>query len=148
MLILKTPIMLTFEIITHQTGKKYYKPTIFILSKGINSGKPMKQATANCFAIIVKTDREAEDLYHVALALWQTKFWHQFLIGSVILFLRITDFKEEFYEKSKVMLSEHEEHVKTITNIKELQKVSDLFNQNLILIEEMKRAVLYRYCNK
>ncbi len=140
--------MFIFEIITHQTGKKYYKPTIFILSKGINSGKPMKQATANCFAIIVKTDREAEDLYHVALALWQTKFWHQFLIGSVILFLRITDFKGEFYEKSKVMLSEHEEHVKTITKIKELQKVSDLFNQNLVLIEEMKRVILYQYCNK
>lgn len=140
--------MLTFEIITHRTGNKYYKPTIFILSKGINSGKPMKQATANCFALISKTDKEAEDLYHVALALWQTKFWHQFLIGSVILFLRINDFKIEFLEKSKEMLSEHEEHVKVMAKIKELQKVSDLFNQNLALIEEMKRVVLYKYCKR
>lgn len=138
--------MITFEIITHRTGNKYYKPTIFILNKGLNSGKPMKQATANCFAIITKSDKEAEDLYHVALALWQTKYWNQFLIGSVILFLRITDFKEEFYKKSKVMISEHEEHCKVVDKIKQLQKASDLFNQNLALIEEMKLAVLYRYC--
>lgn len=140
--------MITLEIITHRTGNKYYKPTIFILNKGINGGKPMKLATANCFSIITKTDKEAEDLYHVALALWQTKYWHKFLIGSVILFLRITDFKENFLEKAEVMLSEHEEHVKTITKIKELQKVSDLFNQNLVLIEEMKRVLLSNYCKR
>ncbi len=138
--------MSTFYILTHRAGNTYSKPTIFILNKGMNSGKSMKQPTANCFALITKTEKEAEDLYHVALALWQTKFWHPYLVGSVIPFLRINEFKGEFYKKSKEMISEHEEHIQTMTKIKELQKASDLFNQNLALIEEMKRVVLYRYC--
>jgi hypothetical protein len=32
--------------------------------------------------------------FFIAYSLWQTKFWHQHLVGSVIPFLRLNDFKK------------------------------------------------------
>ena len=140
--------MLKFIIKTHRTGTIYTKPHLFLLNKGMNSGKPHKEPFTNSFVVIFDLEQDCENLYFVAYSLWQTKFWHQHLVGSVIPFLRLNDCKKEFFVKSKVMMQEHEEHVKHIAALKILEQKEKQFHENINLINDMRRVILYRYCNR
>ena len=140
--------MLNFIIKTHRKDTVYTKPHLFILNKGMNSGKPQKEPFTNSFVVIFDLEQDCENLYFVAYSLWQTKFWHQFLIGSVIPFLRLSDFKKEFFLKSKMMMEEHEAHVKHIAALKLLEQKEKQFHENISLINDMRRVILHRYCNR
>ena len=140
--------MQNFIIKTHQKGTIYSKPHLFLLNKGMNSGKPQKEPFTNSFVVIFDLEQDCENLYFVAYSLWQTKFWHQFLIGSVIPFLRLSDFKKEFFLKSKMMMEEHEAHVKHIAALKLLEQKEKQFHENISLINDMRRVILHRYCNR
>ncbi|TBX66149.1 hypothetical protein EZL74_11215 [Flavobacterium silvisoli] len=138
--------MTNYIIKSHRIGTSYARPHIFILNKGMNSGKPNKEPYANSFVIIFQQEEDCENYYFVAFSLWQTKFWHQFLIGSVIPFLRLQDFKKEFNERAKTMMEEHEQHLKHIAALKLLEQKEKQFHENINLINEMRRVILYRYC--
>ena len=138
--------MTNFIIKTHRPGTTYSKPHLFILNKGLNSGKPQKEPFTNSFVIIFQQEDDCENYYFVAFSLWQTKFWHHFLIGSVIPFLRLQDFKKEFNERAKTMMEEHEQHLKHIEALKLLEQKESQFHENIKLINEMRRIIMYRYC--
>ena len=140
--------MQNFIIKTHQKGTIYSKPHLFLLNKGMNSGKPQKEPFTNSFVVIFDFEQDCENLYFVAYSLWKTNFWHQFLVGSVIPFLRLSDFKKEFFVRSKIMMEEHEQHVKHIAALKLLEQKEKQFHENINLINDMRRVILYRYCRK
>ena len=140
--------MFNFIIKTHRKGTVYAKPHLFILNKGMNSGKPQKEPFTNSFAVIFDLEQDCENLYFVAYSLWQTKFWHQHLVGSVIPFLRLNDFKSAFFTKSKIMMEEYEQHVKYIAALKLLEQKVNQFHENINLINDMRRVILYRYCKR
>jgi hypothetical protein len=140
--------MQNFIIKTHQKDTIYSKPHLFLLNKGLNSGKPQKEPFTNSFVVIFDLEQDCENLYFVAYSLWKTNFWHQHLVGSVIPFLRIHDFKKEFFIKSKLMMEEHEAHVKHIATLKLLEQKEKQFHENINLINDMRRVILYRYINK
>jgi hypothetical protein len=140
--------MLNFIIKTHRVGTIYTKPHLFILNKGMNSGKPQKEPFTNSFVIILQNEEELESLFFIAYSLWQTKFWHPFLVGSVIPFLRLPDFKNEFNPKASLMMSEHNEHIKNVAALKLLEQKEKQFHQNSNLINDLRKVILYRYCRK
>jgi hypothetical protein len=138
--------MTNFIIKTHRKGIGYTKPNLFILNKGLNSGKPNKEPFANSFVIIFQHEEDCENFYFVAFSLWQTRFWHQFLTGSVIPFLRLQDFKKEFNLRSKAMMEEHSQHVKNVAALKLLEQKEKQFHENINLINEIRKVILHRYC--
>ena len=140
--------MLNFIIKTHRVGTVYTKPHLFVLNKGMNSGKPQKEPFTNSFVIILQNEEELESLFFIAYSLWQTKFWHPFLVGSVIPFLRLPDFKNEFNPKASLMMSEHNEHLKNVAALKLLEQKEKQFHQNINLINDLRKVILYRYCRK
>jgi hypothetical protein len=140
--------MLNFIIKTHRVGTIYAKPHLFVLNKGMNSGKPQKEPFTNSFVIIFQNENDCESLFFVAYSLWQTKFWHPYLVGSVIPFLRLPDFKNEFNPKASLMMSEHNEHIKNVAALKLLEKKEKQYKEDLLLINDLRRAILYRYCRK
>ena len=140
--------MQNFIIKTHQKGTIYSKPHLFLLNKGMNSGKPQKEPFTNSFVVIFELEHDYENLYFVAYSLWKTNFWHQHLVGSVIPFLRLKDFKKEFFVRFKIMMEEHEQHVKHIAALKLLEQKEKQFHENINLINDMRRVILYRYCRK
>ena len=85
---------------THQPKTSYKGNQIFILNKGMNSGKPQKHPFTNSFVINFTNPGEAETIYWLAYSLWKSHFWHQSLCGSVIPFLKIKEFKKGIYFKS------------------------------------------------
>jgi hypothetical protein len=147
-IILKTESMPNFIIKTHQKNTLYTKPHLFILNKGMNSGKPQKEPFTNSFVVIFQNEEDCESIYFVAYSLWKTKFWHPYLVGSVIPFLRLPNFSKEFNLKASLMMQEHEEHQKNIAALKLLEKKEKQFHENINLINDLRKTILYRYCRK
>ena len=112
--------MLNFIIKTHRKDTVYTKLHLFILNKGMNSGKPQKTPFTNSFVIIFSNEEDCESLFFIAYSLWQTKFWHQFLCGSVIPFLNLHDIRKEFsiepYSYSSIAI--HKLHEITLVQTK------------------------------
>ena len=71
--------------------------------------------------LVFPTAEAKESYYWLAYSLWKAKFWHRFLVGSVISFLRIHDFKNEFYAKTIQMMQEHEKHEKNVKALRLLE---------------------------
>jgi hypothetical protein len=140
--------MLNFIIKTHRKDTLYTKPHLFILNKGMNSGKPQKEPFTNSFVVIFQNQEDCESIFFVAYSLWQTKFWHQYLVGSVIPFLRLPDFSREFNPKANTMMQEHEEHQKNIASLRILEQKEKHFQENIHLINDLRRVIIYRYCKR
>ena len=140
--------MTNFIIKTHRVGTIYSKPHLFLLNKGMNSGKPQKEPFTNSFVVIFQNEEDCESIYFVAYSLWKTKFWHPYLVGSVIPFLRLPNFSKEFNLKASLMMQEHEEHQKNIAALKLLEKKEKQFHENINLINDLRKTILYRYCRK
>ena len=140
--------MLKFIIKTHKRDAIYTKPHLFLLNKGMNSGKPQKEPFTNSFVIIFENESDFDTINLTAYALWKTKFWHQFLRGSVIPFLSLCDIRKEFSMKVNQEIKDHEEHVKSVQALKLLEQSEKRFHENLNLINDMRRVILYRYVNK
>ena len=140
--------MTNFIIKTHRKDTTYSKPHLFILNKGMNSGKPQKEQFTNSFVVIFEKEEDCESIFFVAYSLWQTKFWHQFLIGSVIPFLRLPEFKKEFNPQASLMMVEHEQHLKNVEVLRLLEKKEKQYKVDINLINDLRRAILYRYCRK
>ena len=137
---------MNFIIKTHTKDTKYNKPCLFLLNKGLNSGKPQKEPFTNSFVVIFDNQEDLENIYFVAYSLWRAKFWHQFLIGSVIPFLRLFDFEKEFSSRVKTMLEEFENHQKNIAALKLLEEQEIHFVNNLKLVNDIRNVIINRYC--
>ena len=140
--------MTNFIIKTHRKDTVYTKPHLFILNKGMNSGKPQKEQFTNSFVVIFQNEEDCESIYFVAYSLWQTKFWHPYLVGSVIPFLRLPDFSKEFNPQASLMMVEHEQHLKNVEALKLLEKKEKQYKEDILLINDIRKAILYRYCKK
>lgn len=140
--------MPNFIIKTHQKDTAYNGNRIFILNKGMNSGKPSKEPFTNSFVVLFQNEEDTETVYWLAYSLWKANFWYPSLIGSVIPFLRIQDFKKEFNEKVNQMLQEHEQHLKQVQALRLLEQKENKLQQNIALINEIRSAILNRYCRK
>lgn len=138
--------MMNFIVKTYQKNTVYNDNRIFILNKGMNSGKPQNEPFTNSFVIICDSVADCENIYWIAYSLWKSKFWHQHLVGSVISFLRLPDFKKEFFSKSKSLMQEHEEHLKQVAALKLLELNEKQFHENINLINDIRRVILHRYC--
>ena len=140
--------MPSFIIKTHQPKTSYKGNQIFILNKGMNSGKPQKEPFTNSFVINFANPEDAETIYWLAYSLWKAHFWHTSLCGSVIPFLRIREFKKEFISKVAEVLQEHELHKTQVQALRLLELQETQFQKNIQLINEMRRVILHRYCKK
>lgn len=138
--------MKNYIVKTHKKDIQYNKPHLFILNKGLNSGKPSKEQFTNSYVLIFENDEDCENIFWITYSLWQSKFWHRNLVGSVIPFLRLSDFIKEFSTKADEMLNDFEEHQKNVKALQLLEAKATQFNQNLNLINDMRRIILHRYC--
>lgn len=140
--------MQNFSIKTHRPGTGYLTPHLFILNKGRNSGKPLREACPNCLVIRFQDWEDLDSFYWLAYSLWKANFWHYYLVGSVIPFLRLFEFKKEFETKASQMFAEQAKHQRNIEALRMLEHKEAQFHKNLHLISDMRRVILYRYVSK
>lgn len=138
--------MFTFSIqCFNQISKQAIsQPQFFVLSKGLNSGKPLKTHCPNCFVITTKNEEEKEFLYWLCWGLWQSKKFHQLLTGSVIPFVRLFEFKAFLKEQAATAFAEKEQYNKNVKALQQLEQLEKNYKQNLLLIMDAKRAIFQR----
>ena len=85
--------MKAIRIITYRPGMNYSTHVLFILSKGLNAGKPLAQPCPHCFAVEFSSAEDAFRFRSLCLILMQSHIFSQYLKGSVIPFLTIRDFR-------------------------------------------------------
>jgi hypothetical protein len=140
--------MYTFTVKSATAKEETRKPHFFVLNKGMNSGKPLLQPCPNCFKIEAENEELKETLYWVSFALWKAKAFHPYLIGSVIPFIRIGDYKQAICEKMKVVEANKTEFFSAVEKLKFIDIKENQIKEHLRLIQELKRAYVLSYFNK
>ncbi|WP_418262780.1 DUF6943 family protein [Flavobacterium faecale] len=134
---------MTFHnVITFQPLRAINQPHFFILSKGKNAGKPIKESCPNCFLITIKNEEESEKLYWLAYTLWKSNFWHQYQIGSVIPFIRISTFKINFRNEVIKAYKKHQKHQEFVNRIRQLETLQQHYSNTIEQIEKLKWVLL------
>lgn len=139
--------METFTVKSVTRIKENENPHFFVLSKGLNSGKPLLQPCPNCFKIEAESKEFKETLFWVSYALWRSKAFHPYLIGSVIPFIRIGDFKQVISEELEVVKVNPVEFTRTIEKLKFIEIQENQLKKNLRLVQELKQAYVFRFFN-
>jgi uncharacterized radical SAM superfamily Fe-S cluster-containing enzyme len=127
--------MYNYHILTHRNGVEYSAPHFFILSKGNNSGRPMKNPCSNCFVCQTYSDEEANYLFWVSFFIFKNKSISKILHGSVIPFVRIKDYKKEFKKFLEKAISNKSAFFKTVEVLEKLEQYKTNMNEYLSKID-------------
>ena len=138
--------MFTFSISCYNSisTKEVLSNQFYVLSKGLNSGKPLEKPCPNCFVITVKNNEEKEFLFWLCWGLWQSKKFHYLHTGSVIPFIRLHDFKAFIKEQAATAFAQKEQYNKNVNALLKLEALEKNYKQNLLLIMDAKRAIFQR----
>jgi hypothetical protein len=85
---------MNYLVKTHKPGMSYKGPHFFVLSRGKNTGKVLTRSCPNCWVISAQDDITVDRLKGIVTALHITHAMRYMLIGSVIEYVRITDFRK------------------------------------------------------
>jgi hypothetical protein len=129
---------------THKLNQQISKPHFFILSKGNNSGKPLDAACPNCFVCICKSEEEKHQLYWLFYGLWQGSFFHPFLTGSVISFIRLDDLKKVVCMALEKIALQPEQFNINISVLQLLEEKNKIIMEQVKLIKQAKKALMYQ----
>lgn len=95
--------------------------------------------------MIPKNEEQKDFYYWLFFGLWKAKHFHQFLTGSVIPFIRIDEFKNEVCIQAEVVSKQEKQYTATVDKIKQLDEREKNIRQQLALINDLKRAMIYRH---
>ena len=132
--------MSNFEIKTHKPGTTYQAPHFFILNKGNNSGKPLKNPCPNCFVITTETEELQERLFYMCLSLKTARYFKFYLKGSVIPFITINDAKKVILEALAQKSAQQWEQIRI--KLKHIEAYENNLREQLKKISEYKLALL------
>ena len=121
--------MLKPNIKCHKIGNIYATPHLFILNRGLNSGKPSKTPWVNSFVCLCNDEAEIDFHYWLLFGLWKAKHFHQFLVGSVIPLLRLGDLNSVIKHQGEAIKLNQSEYMNTISKIKLIEEKENEFNR-------------------
>ena len=133
------------KITTYSADQKRSPFAFFILSKGMNSGKPLEQPCPNCFTYNATDQTEKDHYYWICFGLWQSRSFHQHLIGSVIPFIRLHELSQVISQASEKAQANPNSFQKTVEALKILDQHEKQYHRNLLLISEAKKAISANY---
>ena len=134
--------MNTIRIKTHKMKNSYTGNFFFLLSKGLNAGKPLDRPCPNCFVVFAKNETERSLLFWLCFGLWQGLYFQQFLTGSVIPFIRIDDIKNIVNDAVLKIEMKNIDVFQSLETIEKLNQYQINISQQLKLIKQMQRAMM------
>ena len=135
--------MKSFLIKTHRPESRYHQPHFFILNKGLNSGKPLNNASPNCFVCLTVCDEHREFPYWLCFGLWKSKSFHYFPKGSVFPFVTIGETRKLIRESSIKASSKSQAFEKAIQALQLLDTNEQKIKVTLKMIDTARQAIFY-----
>jgi len=130
------PKFQTYSVKHQSTGFEFY-----ILSKGLNSGKPLLTPCPNSFVCICKSQEQKDFYFWLLFGLWKAKYFHQFLTGSVIPFIRLSDLKNEILTQAEKVSKQEKEYKSTVDKkSSSWKRRKEPSAKNLALINDLKKG--------
>ena len=139
---------MSYRIVTFSPKNPIPAHSFFILSKGLNSGKPLLAPCANCFVVSAQNENTREFLYWLLYSLWKGQAYYPFHTGSVIPFIRIHEFRKFVQERYEEARGKDAEHQKAIRALRSLEEKEKQYMENLALINDAKKTILARYIRR
>lgn len=129
---------------THKMNRTYHGNHFFILSKGNNAGRPMNEPCPNCFVIISKCPQEKQLLYWLCFGLWQCGYFQQYLTGSVIPFLRVSELRSIIRETRFKVELRKAECEKAVDTLDKLLNYQQNISKQLQIIDQAKKSLMWK----
>lgn len=136
--------MHTFQIKTYREGFTSSKPHFFILSKGLNAGKPLETPCPNCFVVIIETEEGRNFYFWLAYGLWQAQAFKPSLTGSVIPFIRVGDARAVLLRGEERAMKDRSKYLKSLALLQDFEKKSKILQKQVELVKQVKRAIMFQ----
>lgn len=81
----------------------------------------------------------------LAFGLWKAKHFHQFLVGSVIPFIRIDDFKSTIKTQAEEVSINKLAFATDVQKVKLIERKEKQMYETLALLADVKRAMMHRH---
>lgn len=130
--------MSPFSIRCFKPGSVAPANSFFILSKGINTGRPSFTPNTNCFVLVCDNPCDLHQFYWLVYALWQANKFHPSLCGSVVLFIHLRDLKRIVCESSASVT----DFDKIAETMQKALKLEQHLEEQLKLLRQTKRCIL------
>jgi hypothetical protein len=136
--------MRKLNIKTHNMKNHYSGKFFFILSKGLNAGKPLDTPCPNCFVLFAKNEEEKIVMYWICFGLWQAGMFRPFLTGSVIPFIRLEDLRTVISNAWNKIENSSTDFKSSIQVLRKLQECQENIMKQLYLVKQAKKSVMYK----
>lgn len=136
--------MKTIKIKTFNMNSFLDTHHFFLLSKGYNAGKPLKEPCPNCFIVTANDMEHKYQLYWICYSLWKSGAYLPLLCGSVIPFLHIRDASAEIENAVRIVEANPkrlEEHTARLSRLMHTEKLLEI---QLKLIDGIKVNIARR----
>ena len=137
--------MLGVSIYIYNPKNQINQFEIYVLCKGLNSGKPLEMPCPNCFVITCKSNEEKYFYWTLLYGLWEIKHFEQFLVGSVIPFLRISEFKKIIEEQAIIVSNDPGDFKNDIEKVRKIEARQKQIYEQMLLLNDIKKALIYRH---
>jgi hypothetical protein len=138
----KSPcVMKIINIKTYRLNTTFTSHHFFILSKGLNAGKPLEHPCPNCFIIQTKNEEEKGKLFWICYSLWKSEIYHPLLCGSVIPFLHINDVSAEIEKAIQKVSDQPIAFDEAVNQLQHLLRTEKLLETQLKLIAQIKITI-------
>ena len=131
------------NIYTYNPKNQSNEFDIYALCKGLNSGKPLEKPCPNSFVLACKNQAEKDFYTALLFGLWKAKHFYPYHTGSVIPFIRISDFKQVVKEQAQIVNAEA--FAKDVQKVKLIEAKQKQIYEQMALLNDVKRALIYRH---
>lgn len=137
--------MLTHKVRTYSVHRETPKMALYILNRGRNSGKPLKEPCPNCFILYCRTTEEVETYYWTFYAFWKHGFFHPHLCGSVIEMLRLCDLKTLMRNFIQPAFEKSAKNPEMTLKIKATCELEKKIQQQAEAVKELRNSLVRRH---
>lgn len=117
----------------------------YVLSKGLNAGRPMYSPCPNCFVVESKSKIESDMLFSYIYILFKTGKFRYSLCGSVIPFLRIIDFKQLLDKVIMMNDIEHSLSIELLKNVNLINTQKENLKNQLSLLNQIELSYIKKH---
>lgn len=128
-----------------QPQQECEQQAIFILNRGRNAGKPLREPCPNCFIIYCSNLEELETVYWTFYALWKNGFFHPYLCGSVIEMLRLFELKKLLQNFIQPGIEKATRNPEMIHKIKSIYDLEQQQEQQSKLLSQLRASLVQKY---
>lgn len=131
------------EIKTYREGLQLpTKRTYYAQSRGLHSGRPLREPIANCYAIIAGSEEQKEQLYQLNRALFKVLAFRPYLLGTCVLLLRIGDYRSVLEEAVCLVGLGNEQLCKTLQIVSAIDQIRAMRAKQDQYLDELERTTI------